>query len=162
MKCSISLINLKLFCKSLHCLAKIGDDLYLTPMGTGGTGGSGGLTIKSFNQAKSAFIYATFKPQFFLTFICDLDSSSNSNWHKDFGPNKVSLKGLLLAFRSANILEKTVEICTLEINEGSNLHVKFTCKYQITKSFIFPFCNSTEPLKVRILNNNTEYAQVSR
>ena len=58
MKCKLSAINVKLFAKAIHSLAKLGTDIYIEPL-------EDGLAIKTVNSSRSAYAsYLFMQPVF--------------------------------------------------------------------------------------------------
>ena len=51
MKCTLHAVNVKLFAKAVHCLAKLGSEIYIEPL-------EDGLAVKTVNSSRSA--YASF------------------------------------------------------------------------------------------------------
>ncbi len=49
------------FGRALHCLAKIGDDLFLEPQ-------VDGLAVRAINSSRSAFVSFLFSPDFFTSY----------------------------------------------------------------------------------------------
>ena len=58
MKCKLSAINVKLFAKAVHSLAKLGSEIYLEPL-------EDGLAVKTVNSSRSAYAsYIFLQPLF--------------------------------------------------------------------------------------------------
>ena len=155
--------NVKTTGKVIHCLAKIGDEVYLEPS-------LDGLTLRSVNlsrsgphenqdffffisslRVRSAFAQFSFGSSFFSSIeqgaeASDEDSENEncrvklSNTLKVPGMYciylKVMVRSLLLAFRSLSSLEKTVETCCIQIdNINCKIDVSFKCRHSVSKEF---------------------------
>lgn len=114
--------NLKIFGKTIHCLSKIGDEIYFEPL-------EQSISLKTINSSRSTFVSYSFKKKFFTHFDNDLKSKLNDTLIDDsrFGddPNeiqseeqfkcKIPSKCLLTIFKNINNIEKNVEKCTITI-----------------------------------------------
>uniref|UniRef100_A0A0K2V6S5 Cell cycle checkpoint control protein RAD9A n=1 Tax=Lepeophtheirus salmonis TaxID=72036 RepID=A0A0K2V6S5_LEPSM len=131
MKCIVSGNNVKVIGRTMHCLSKIGDDIYLDP-------GGEGLALIAFNTSKSAYLRYFFSDNFFESY------NSGGKMSKDC----VSVKGILMAFRSLFVLEKTVESCRMEMLQN-DLKITLFCKHSVKKSYVLPFIDY-EPLNTQV------------
>jgi len=111
MKCVLPAISVKLFAKAVHCLAKIGSEIYFEPL-------ESGLALKTVNSSRSAYICFLFLKELFQKY----DSVSSENSHEnleEFSSSrckvavKTMLQGLvLLMYSNRNVL-------------GGSSHIKF-------------------------------------
>jgi len=124
MKYVIPGANVKLFGKAIHCLAKIGDEVYLEPE-------KDSLSLRTVNSSRSA--YATFK--FGINFFATIEQSKSKERSLEEEQCKVMMRSLLLAFRSLSVLEKTVDSCLIETGEDCKLLVTLNCRHSVTKHF---------------------------
>jgi len=139
--------NVKTMGKVIHCLAKIGDEVFLEPS-------VDSLTMRAVNLSRSAFAQFNFSASFFSSIEDDAEMS-------DDGPSdencKVMVRSLLLAFRSLVTLDKTVDTCTLWIdNINSKLNVSFKCRHHIGKEFslgLLEYENSRPMYDINECNN---------
>lgn len=59
------------------------------------------------------------------------------------------VQGVLVAFKSLNQLDKTVEDCHITAcDKACQVTIRFQCRYRVTKTYTLPFIES-ESLKVR-------------
>ena len=59
-----------MFARALHAMAKIGEDLYLSPQ-------RDGLALRTMNTSRSAFASFLFEPQFFAVFDLEAEGSGS-------------------------------------------------------------------------------------
>lgn len=117
---------MKVFGKSIHCLAKIGDEVFLEPE-------TDSLTLRTVNISKSAFATFTFGSTFFT---CIERGEKDEEEDQDQDLCKVMVRSLLLPFRSLSCLEKTVENCSIEINNTDcKLLIGLKCRHTVSKKF---------------------------
>lgn len=126
MKFVIPGANVKTTGKVIHCLAKIGDEVYLEPS-------LDSLTLRAVNLSRSAFAQFSFGSSFFSSIEQDAGASKDNPGSENC---KVMVRSLLLAFRSLSVLEKTVDTCCLQIdNTNCKLDVSFKCRHSVGKEF---------------------------
>jgi len=117
--------NVKLLGKAIHCLAKIGDEVYLEPT-------RDSLALRTVNSSRSA--YATFN--FGSSFFSSIEQTTAKGSVMEEDRCKVMVRSLLLAFRSLSVLEKTVDSCTLDTGkEDCKLLISLNCRHSVTKQF---------------------------
>jgi len=117
--------NVKLLGKAIHCLAKIGDEVYLEPT-------RDSLALRTVNSSRSA--YATYN--FGSSFFSSIEPNTAMGTVMEEERCKVMVRSLLLAFRSLSVLEKTVDSCTLETGkEDAKLLISLYCRHSVTKQF---------------------------
>jgi hypothetical protein len=83
MICTITARFVKVFAKAIHCLAKIGDELYVEALPKG-------LSLRTVNSARSAYACSLFLPAFFH--IYDLDAESVSSTQDYQQKCKIAMK----------------------------------------------------------------------
>jgi len=117
--------NVKLLGKAIHCLAKVGDEVYLEPT-------KDSLALRTVNSCRSAYATFNFGSSFFSA-IEQTGAKGNSITEERC---KVMVRSLLLAFRSLSVLEKTVDSCSLETGgDDCKLVVSLNCRHSVTKQF---------------------------
>jgi len=119
--------NVKLFGKAIHCLAKIGDEVYMEPS-------KDSLALRTVNSSRSAYATYNFGSSFFSSI--ETSSAVGVTMSMDEERCKVMVRSLLLPFRSLSVLEKTVDSCTLETGKEDNkMLVSLYCRHSVTKQF---------------------------
>jgi len=113
--------NVKLLGKAIHCLARVGDEVYLEPTHES-------LALRTVNSSRSAYATFNFGQSFFS--VIELTKSKKVVLEED--RCKVMVRSLLLAFRSLSVLERTVDSCVLETGQDKLL-VSLYCRHSITK-----------------------------
>lgn len=83
MKCVLPTVNIKLFAKAIHCIAKIGSEIYFEPL-------ESGLTLKTVNSSRSAYMYFCFMKPMFQTY--NLQHSPNTSTFADDDDNLFKCK----------------------------------------------------------------------
>eukprot|EP00761_Pharyngomonas_kirbyi_P006863 gb/GECH01006872.1/.p1 GENE.gb/GECH01006872.1/~~gb/GECH01006872.1/.p1 ORF type:complete len:458 (+),score=125.44 gb/GECH01006872.1/:1-1374(+) len=120
MECEIPKPKLKLFAKALQCMYKIGPELRIQVFDSH-------VLLTTLNGAKSAYISVRFNQSFFDRFAVDPRVIQGC---------QVSLKNLLLAFKSINTMEKA----KLELdNEDSKLIIEIKGNFGIIKNYRLHF-----------------------
>ncbi|XP_077996119.1 cell cycle checkpoint control protein RAD9A-like isoform X2 [Glandiceps talaboti] len=142
MKCIIPGNNVKVFGRTIHCLSKIGEDLYIEPL-------DHGLALRTVNSSRSAYACFTFAPTFF--YIYDdgrvLNSSQQIQDEDSAFKCKITMKSCLSVFKSLSTIEKTVEKCKIKLNNSdSRLTFTLYCKHGITKTYNLTY-QETESLQ---------------
>ncbi|XP_019852704.1 PREDICTED: cell cycle checkpoint control protein RAD9A-like [Amphimedon queenslandica] len=139
MKCFIPDTGIHAFGKAIHCLCKIGEEIFIETR-------KHGLSFKTVNSARSAYACFEFKKSFFDSYRIGADSSV-LNGEGSIFCCKVLSKCLLLIFRALSSLEKTVNQCQISIDsDSSTIAVIFLCKHGITKRHRINY-NDCEMLK---------------
>lgn len=132
MKCVIPGINIKVFGRAIHSLAKIGEELYVEPS-------SKGVAFRTVNSSRSAFASYTFSSGFFSQY-----DDGSLNQEKDAGEEtvkcKVAMKACLNVFKSLATLERTVERCKITLDgEEDKLGIQLNCRHGINKTYNLSF-----------------------
>ena len=128
MKCIISSSYLKLFGRSIHCLSKIGDEIFLEAL-------KDGLALRSVNSSRSAYVCFHFSKVFFYEYDqgCEFIDSSNP---AEMLKCKLSMKSCINIFKSLTTIEKNVDQCKIEFHPNEcRLIFTLFCKYGITKTY---------------------------
>ncbi|CAN7944131.1 unnamed protein product [Ixodes pacificus] len=122
MKFVIPGVNVKIFGKAVHALSKIGEELYLIA-------DDESLSLKVFSMSMSCYACFRLLKSFFSVY-----ETSGEGFK-----GKLSMRSILLAFRTVNGMEKTVEECLLEVSESCDDAV-ITLKHRkgMTKRFRLP------------------------
>jgi len=119
--------NVKLLGKAIHCLAKIGDEVYMEPS-------KDSLALRTVNSSRSAYATYNFGSSFFSSIETDNEKGASTNMEEE--RCKVMVRSLLLPFRSLSVLEKTVDSCTLQTGkEDDKMLVSLYCRHSVTKHF---------------------------
>ena len=127
MKCLIGNRLVRLFGRAIHCLSRMGDELFLEAL-------KDGLALRTVNSSRSAYACFIFKSEFFVEYKqgCDeIDSSDPAEMLKC----KISMKSVLAIFKSLATIEKTVEHCKIEFKPNEcRLIFTLYCKHGIVKT----------------------------
>jgi len=119
--------NVKLLGKAIHCLAKIGDEVYMEPS-------KDSLALRTVNSSRSAYATYNFGSSFFSSIETDNEKGASTSMEEE--RCKVMVRSLLLPFRSLSVLEKTVDSCTLETGkEDDKMLVSLYCRHSVIKQF---------------------------
>ncbi|XP_038054759.1 cell cycle checkpoint control protein RAD9A-like [Patiria miniata] len=129
MKCMIPGSNIKVFGRSIHCLSKIGEDLYIEPL-------DHGLALRTVNSSRSAYACFLFAPSFFLSYINGTYNQQETNQEEeDSFRCRITMKSCLTVFKSLYTLEKTVDKCQVYIDlKDCRLVFLLHCKHGIVKT----------------------------
>lgn len=118
MKCVIQCSSAKILGKAVHTLARIGDEVFVETSDEG-------LVFRTVNSSHSAYVCFKFTETFFLSY-------NNENDIKC----KIPIKSLLIAFKSTTTIEKSIETCSLELNNNhDNFIINNYCKHDLIKSY---------------------------
>ncbi|XP_076434773.1 uncharacterized protein LOC143274745 [Babylonia areolata] len=129
MKCIIPGINLKVFGRAIHSLAKIGDELYFEPL-------EQGLSLRTVNSSRSAYACFLFFPSYFQHYDDGRkQTEASSSEDDDEGLRcKIIMKSVMAVFRSLSTIEKTVEKCKITHNaKEARLVFELYCRHGIVK-----------------------------
>ena len=127
MKCVISNRLVRLFGRAIHCLSRIGDELFLEAL-------KDGLALWTVNSSRSAYACFVFKSEFFVEYQQGCDEIDSSN-PADMLKCKISMKSVLAIFKSLGTIEKTVEHCKIEFKPHEcRLIFTLYCKHGIIKT----------------------------
>jgi len=154
MKCIIPNHCIKLFARSIHCLSKIGDELFLEAL-------KDGLAIRTVNSSRSAYACFIFANIFFDEYdqgTADIEGSNPSELLKC----KLTMKSCLGIFKSVAVIEKTVQKCHIEFKpQDCRLVFSLYCHYGIIKthSLTYQECESLQAVFSKELCPNQIVAQ---
>lgn len=125
--------SVKLFAKAIHCLSRIGDELYLEAL-------SQGLALRTVNSSRSAYACFLFNESFFISYDDGANDLSEDSQGEDLLKCKIAMKSCLSAFKSMNTLEKTVDQCKIDLNiKEARLVFLLYCRHGITKTYNLTF-----------------------
>lgn len=124
---------MKLFAKAIHCLSRIGDELYLEAL-------SQGLALRTVNSSRSAYACFLFNESFFISYDDGSNDLSQDSPEEDLLKCKIAMKSCLSAFKSMNTIEKTVDQCKIDLNiKEARLVFLLYCRHGITKTYNLTF-----------------------
>uniref|UniRef100_A0A2P2I770 Cell cycle checkpoint control protein RAD9A n=1 Tax=Hirondellea gigas TaxID=1518452 RepID=A0A2P2I770_9CRUS len=147
MKCVITGVNIKVFARAVHSLARLGDELYVEPS-------TAGVSFHTVNSSRSAFASFLFGSRFFSQF----DGSAGCSHHATAGEAssreddghtmqqadtikcKVAMKAFLCAFKSLSSVEKNVERCKITLDGGAaKLLLQLWCRNSVVRTYNLAF-----------------------
>ncbi|XP_031556937.1 cell cycle checkpoint control protein RAD9A-like isoform X2 [Actinia tenebrosa] len=133
MRCVVPGRSLKLFAKAIHCLSKIGEELYLEAL-------PDGLALRTVNLSRSAYACFKFHSSFFLSYDDGSKDLTDESQAEDMLKCKIAMKSCLSAFKSMNTIEKSVDRCRIDLNVSkARLVFLLFCKHGITKTHNLTF-----------------------
>jgi len=148
MKCIIPSVNLKTFGKAIHCLAKIGFEIYIEVL-------EKGMELKTVNSSRSSYFCFNFKKANFSFY--DSSLQNNSVGDGEFFRCKIVMKSILQVFKSLNNIERSVEQCTIRLDQNeSRLVFQLKCRHNITKTHYIYYqeCDSLQARYRKDLSTN--------
>eukprot|EP00057_Strongylocentrotus_purpuratus_P003551 XP_003726880.1 PREDICTED: cell cycle checkpoint control protein RAD9A isoform X1 [Strongylocentrotus purpuratus] len=130
MKCIIPGNNVKVFGRAIHCLSKVGEDLYMEPLDTG-------LALRAVNSSRSAYSCFLFSPSFFLRYDDQTVTASQATQDGEETTRwRVTMKSCLAVFKSLSNLEKNVDRCNISLDtEDCRLVFQLHCRHGIVKTY---------------------------
>ncbi|XP_068679919.1 cell cycle checkpoint control protein RAD9A-like isoform X2 [Montipora foliosa] len=133
MRCVIPGRSVKLFAKAIHCLSRIGDELYLEAL-------SQGLALRTVNSSRSAYACFLFNENFFISYDDGANDLPEDSQEEDLLKCKISMKSCLSVFKSMNTIERTVDQCKIDLNiKDARLIFLLFCRHGITKTYNLTF-----------------------
>lgn len=126
MKYTIPGSNVKLFGRAVQTLTKIGDEVYVIA-------DDQTLSLKAFSSSRSSYMCFNFERSFFIAW-----EVSNEGYR-----GKLSARSSLLAFRSVQTLDRTVDECVVEFT-GDQALVALRYRRGLTKRFWLPLIEYEE------------------
>lgn len=127
MKCVIPGQNVKFFGKSIHCLSKIGDELFFEAL-------EDGLALRTVNSSRSAYACFIFNKSFLGEYDQGADQIDGSN-PTELLKCKVTMKSVLAIFKSLTTIEKIVDRCKIVFQpDRCRLVFILHCKHGIVKT----------------------------
>ncbi|XP_028402790.1 cell cycle checkpoint control protein RAD9A-like [Dendronephthya gigantea] len=155
MRCVLVGDAVKLFARSIHCLAKIGDEIYIEPL-------KKGLSLRTVNSSRSAYACCLFTKSFFLTYDESISNhQSQDSLDEDF-KCKLSMKSCLTVFKSLNTVDRVVDQCTIKIDDDlEQLTFLLYCRHGITKTYNLSYqdCESLQAIFTKDLTPNVVNVQ---
>ncbi|XP_057315283.1 cell cycle checkpoint control protein RAD9A-like [Hydractinia symbiolongicarpus] len=154
MKCILPGRCVKLFGRSIHCLSRIGDELFFEAL-------KDGLALRTVNSSRSAYACFVFSRAFFHEYDQGCEDIENSN-PAEVLKCKLTMKSCLAIFKSLPTIEKTVEQCKITF-QPNECRLVFTlyCRHGITKTHNLTFqeCESLQAVFSKELCPNLIIAQ---
>ncbi|XP_076805963.1 cell cycle checkpoint control protein RAD9A-like [Clavelina lepadiformis] len=150
MKCILPAVNVKLFAKAIHCLAKIGSEIYFEPL-------ENGLALKTVNLSRSAYVCFLFMRSMFHVYEHGCGDVTVNGDAVDTFKCKVAVKTMLQVFKSLSSIERSVESCDINLDEEEcRLVFQLKCRHGITKTHQLTFqeCDSIQAVFAKDLLPN--------
>ncbi|XP_028036525.1 cell cycle checkpoint control protein RAD9A [Bombyx mandarina] len=124
MKCHVPGPNVKVLARTVHTLARFGDELYLESL-------PDCILLRTLNAAESAYAMIKFNKNFFSYFNYNYYSTEDNEGLKC----KISMKSALNAFKSPAHIDKQVESLEMKLDlESCKLIFCLKCKHGIVKT----------------------------
>ncbi|XP_033098644.1 cell cycle checkpoint control protein RAD9A-like [Anneissia japonica] len=140
MKCVIPGANVKIFGRAIHCLARIGDELYIEPL-------EEGLALRTVNTSRSAYACFIFSPNFFSEYNDGCGQYQSNSGDDDAFRCRITMKSCLAVFKSLSSIEKSVERCKIELSiQEARMVFQLYCKHGIVKTYNLTY-QETETLQ---------------
>ncbi|KAJ7387377.1 Cell cycle checkpoint control protein rad9b [Desmophyllum pertusum] len=155
MRCVIPGRSVKLFAKAIHCLSKLGNELYLEAL-------SQGLALRTVSSSRSAYACFLFNESFFISYDDGSNDQPQDSQEEDLFKCKIAMKSCLSAFKSMNTIEKTVDQCKIDLNvREARLIFLLYCRHGITKTYNLTFqeCETLQAVFTKDLCPNFMTAQ---
>lgn len=157
MRCVIIGEAVKLFARSIHCLAKIGDEIYIEPL-------KKGLSLRTVNSSRSAYACCLFTKSFFQTYDDGISKHQHQDSFDEDFKCKLSMKSCLTVFKSLNTIDRVVDRCSIKIDEDlEQLTFLLYCRHGITKTYNLSYqdCESLQAIFTKDLTPNVINVQPS-
>ena len=146
MHCVLIEEAVKTFARAIHCLAKIGHEIYIEPL-------KKGLSLRTVNSSRSAYACLIFLPSFFQTYDDGISDDSSQEGLKC----KLSVKSCLSVFKSLSTIDRIVNRCSITLKEQEE-QLKFLlyCQHGITKTYNLSYqdCESLQAIFTKDLSPN--------
>lgn len=124
MKCHVPGPNVKILGRTVHALARFGDELYLESL-------PDCILLRTLNAAESAYAMVKFNQSFFSYFNYNYYSTDDNEGLKC----KISMKSALNTFKSPTHMDKQVENLEIRLDpESSKLIFQLKCRHGIVKT----------------------------
>ncbi|XP_061722500.1 cell cycle checkpoint control protein RAD9A [Cydia pomonella] len=124
MKCHVPGPNVKVLGRTVHALARFGDELYLESL-------ADCVMLRTLNAAESAYAVVKFNKNFFSYFNYNYYSTEDNEGLKC----KISMKSALHTFKSPTHMDKQVENLEIKLDpESCKLIFQLRCKHGIVKT----------------------------
>ena len=148
MRCVITGESVRLFARAIHCLAKIGHEIYVEPL-------KKGLSLRTVNSTRSAYGCFIFMISFFQTYDDGISDDENSS--NDGLKCKLSVKSFLSVFKSLSTIDRMVDRCSIRMNEREEeLTFLLYCHHGITKTYNLSYqdCESLQAVFTKDFSPN--------
>ncbi|XP_075983462.1 cell cycle checkpoint control protein Rad9 [Anticarsia gemmatalis] len=124
MKCHVPGPNVKVLGRTVHALARFGDELYLESL-------PDCILLRTLNAAESAYAMVKFNKSFFTYFNYNYYSTEDNEGLKC----KISMKSALNTFKSPTHMDKQVENLEIKLDpESCKLIFQLKCRHGIVKT----------------------------
>ncbi|KAI8442298.1 hypothetical protein MSG28_005847 [Choristoneura fumiferana] len=124
MKCHVPGPNVKVLGRTVHALARFGDELYVESL-------ADCVLLRTLNAAESAYAVVKFSKNFFSYFNYNYYSTEDNEGLKC----KISMKSALHTFKSPTHMDKQVENLEIKLDpESCKLIFQLRCKHGIVKT----------------------------
>ncbi|CAG9791371.1 unnamed protein product [Diatraea saccharalis] len=124
MKCYVPGPNVKVLGRTVHALARFGDELYLESL-------PDSILLRTLNAAESAYAMVKFNKNFFSYFNYNYYSTEDNEGLKC----KISMKSALNIFKSPTHMDKQVENLEIKLDaDACKLIFQLKCKHGIVKT----------------------------
>lgn len=124
MKCHVPGPNVKVLARTVHALARFGDELYLESL-------PDCILLRTLNAAESAYAMVKFNKNFFSYFNYNYYSTEDNEGLKC----KISMKSALNTFKSPTHIDKQVENLEIKLDpECCKLIFQLKCRHGIVKT----------------------------
>ena len=138
---------MKIFARAIHCLARMGLEIYVEPL-------EKGLSLRSVNTTRSAYACFIFQTSFFQTY----DDGNSDDESSDEGLKcKLSARSLLSVFKSLSTIERMVDRCSIKMNDDEEqITFILRCLHGVTKTYNLSYqdCESLEAVYSKNLSPN--------
>lgn len=137
--------NVKYFAKALHCLCRLGNEIYVESK-------EDKIHIKTWNASRSTFASFSFEQSFFEV-ITPFSPEENN----EYLTCKISSKTFLQVFRSVNFIERSVETCEAKLSDnGDQLIFTLNCKHAVVKTYQMNYeeCEAVQAIYTKDLSPN--------
>ncbi|CAK1590427.1 unnamed protein product [Parnassius mnemosyne] len=132
MKCHVPGPNVKVLGRTIHALARFGDELYLESL-------ADCILLRTLNASESAYAMLKFNRNFFSYFNYNYYSTEDNEGLKC----KISMKSALNCFKSPAHMDKQVENLEIKLDpEQCKLIFQFKCKHGIVKTHFISILDS--------------------
>ncbi|CAH0595406.1 unnamed protein product [Chrysodeixis includens] len=124
MKCHVPGANVKVLGRTVHALARFGDELYLESL-------PDCILLRTLNAAESAYAMVKFNKNFFSYFNYNYYSTEDNEGLKC----KISMKSALNTFKSPTHMDKQVENLEIKLDaDACKLIFQLKCRHGIVKT----------------------------
>ncbi|XP_039266731.2 cell cycle checkpoint control protein RAD9A-like [Styela clava] len=146
MKYLIPANHVKCFARSIHCLSRLGSEIYFDCTEID-------VQLKTLNASRSTFASFVFPSVFFEEFEPVIEDEEENQFLRC----KISVKTFLQVFRSIAFIERSVETCEIKLSDNlSQLIFTLNCKHAVVKTYQLNFeeCESLKAVYTKDLSPN--------